>query len=125
MIEVTASGDYKRTEDYLKKLSKGDIYVNFDRYGQMGVDALANATPTDTGETANSWHYRIIRSKTRPAIEWYNTNDVDGYNVAILLQYGHATGTGGYVKGIDYVNPAIRPVFEQILAAVTAELRKG
>ena len=93
---------------------KGDIFSGLDRYGQEGVDALANATPKESGETANSWRYRIIRKRGFVTIEWYNTHVNDGANIAVLIQYGHGTGTGGYVQGIDYINPSIRPVFDRI-----------
>ncbi len=80
----------------------------------MGVDALARATPVATSLTRNSWEYRIIKDRKNPGIEWYNTNVVNGVSVAILIQYGHGTGTGGYVTGRDYINPAMLPVFDMI-----------
>ena len=92
----------------------GDIFSGLDRYGQMGVNALASATPVDTGLTAQSWKYRIVKTRGRYTIEWYNTNVHNGSNVAILIQYGHGTGTGGFVQGRDYINPATRPIFDQI-----------
>jgi hypothetical protein len=80
----------------------------------MGVDALAKATPSESGLTAKSWGYRIYRNRNSTGIEWYNSNENNGVNIAILLQYGHGTGTGGYVSGQDYINPAIRPIFDRI-----------
>jgi hypothetical protein len=80
----------------------------------MGVNALANSTPVETGLTARSWQYRIVKDRRGPTIEWYNTNQVNGTPVAILIQYGHGTGTGGYVAGRDYINPAMRPIFDTI-----------
>jgi hypothetical protein len=85
------------------------------QYGQMGVDALMEATPVETGRAAVSWGYEIVRGAGWVGINWYNTNVEGGYNVALLLQYGHGTGTGGYVQGRDYINPAMAPVFDRIL----------
>lgn len=113
MISITSRGDFKKTDDFLKRLMHGDIYSDLNRYGQMGVEALSKATPIDSSLTSHSWAYRIIKGK-RPGIEWYNTNEVNGTSVAILIQYGHATGTGGYVLGRDYINPAMRPIFDKI-----------
>ncbi len=116
MIRVTSKGDYEKTIRWLRRQSTSVAFENLDKYGRQGVEALRKATKVDTGLTAASWEYRIIKNKKRPAIEWYNTNVVDGTSVAILLQYGHGTGTGGYVQGTDYINPAMRPVFDQIIA---------
>lgn len=114
MISITSKGDYKKTTDFLKRILQGDIYSDLNRYGQMGVDALSNATPVDTSLTSNSWGYRVIKDRKRPGIQWYNKNIESGIPVAILIQYGHATGTGGYVAGRDFINPAMRPVFDKI-----------
>jgi hypothetical protein len=81
----------------------------------MGVAALSNATPVETGETANAWYYKIVRRKGYYSIRWYNSHIEDGMPIAVLLQYGHGTGTGGYVQGRDYINPAIRPIFDQMI----------
>ncbi len=128
MIGITATGDYNKTIVYLTRLSKadvkGDIFSGLDRYGRIGVDALSDATPVDSRLTANSWGYRVIKDRNRPGIEWYNTNVVDNIHVAILIQYGHATGTGGYVAGRDFINPAIQPIFDQISADVWREVTK-
>ena len=101
-------------ESFIDRMLHGDVFSELDRYGALGVSALSRATPVDTGLTAQSWAYRIVRSRGRHTIEWYNTNTRDGLEVAILIQYGHGTGTGGYVAGRDYINPAIRPIFDQI-----------
>lgn len=114
MFQLKSVGDYKSTLDALKKLDNGHIFADLDSYGQMGVDALSIATPTDTGLTSKSWGYRIIKDSYGPGIEWFNTDVEGGVNVAILIQYGHGTGTGGYVQGRDYINPAMRPVFDHI-----------
>lgn len=98
------------------------MFNELDQYGQMGVDALSRATPVESGLTARSWRYKINIGRKRTSIEWYNTNENNGANVAILLQYGHATGNGGYVSGYDYINPAMRPVFDQISERVWSKV---
>lgn len=114
MIEITGSGDFKKTKDFLNKMLKRNQFSELESFGFIGVEALEKATPVDTRFTAGSWKFRIIRDKRNPGIEWYNTNDADGTPVAILIQYGHATGTGGYVQGRDFINPAMRPIFDKI-----------
>jgi hypothetical protein len=123
MISLTSKGDWGSTIKQLKQMATGhDQYANLDKYGKAGVAALARATPVDTGLTADSWKYTIVRTRGRPGIEWYNTNVVNGTSVAILIQYGHGTGTGGYVRGKDYINPAMRPVFDQIVSQFFKEV---
>lgn len=120
MIKITQKGDFKKTFHYLDGVKKIDL-KNLMRYGEKGVAALAAATPKDTGLTADSWYYRIIQTKKGVTLEFLNSNLGDGWApIAILLQYGHATGNGGYVEGRDYINPAIQPIFDEILN----ELRK-
>lgn len=123
MFSFSSKGDYQKLDKFLKSLESGDIFKNLDAYGRKGVSALASATPVRTGLTAKSWQYRIIKSKTRPGIEWYNTNTVNGVEVAVLIQYGHGTGTGGYVQGIDYINPAIRPIFNEIVDDIWRQVK--
>lgn len=118
MAELIVRGSYSRTEKWLNKLAKGDIVYGLNALGRQGVAALASATPSDTGLTAQSWDYRIKKGSGYLEIEWYNTNVVNGFPVAVGLQYGHGTGTGGYVRGIDYINPAIKPVFNEIEKAI-------
>lgn len=113
MISVTSRGDLKKTTDFLNSLRNHQMYTDLHKYGKMGVDALSKATPIESGLTARSWEYRLFKGK-RPGIVWYNTNTIGDTSVAILLQYGYATGTGGYVPGHDYVNPAMKPIFDQI-----------
>lgn len=115
MIRITSSGSGKSSMDWLRRIGGRDIYSDLERYGQMGVAALARATPKETGLTAASWGYRVIRSRRFPGVEWYNTNQADnGTPIAVLLQYGHATRSGSYVPGYDYINPALQPIFDQI-----------
>lgn len=118
MAELIVRGSYSKTERWLNKLAKGDIVSNLSSLGRQGVAALASATPSSTGLTAQSWNYRINQGSGYLEIEWYNTNVVNGFPVAVGLQYGHGTGTGGYVRGIDYINPAIKPVFKEIEKAI-------
>lgn len=113
MFELTSRGSWDNTENFLRRIANGDIFASLDRYGQEGVNALRAATPVDSGITAASWGYEVILTSTSASIVWINTNDV-GKPLAILLQYGHGTGTGGYVQGRDYINPAIKPVFDRI-----------
>lgn len=114
MISFKHRGNFNRTEKFLNTV-KGAGYLNkLAKYGQMGVDALAAATPVDSGLTAASWTYEITSDGKSTTISWINTNVNKYVNIAIILQYGHGTGTGGYVKGRDYINPAMRPIFDQI-----------
>lgn len=122
MITFETSGSFERTESFLSKILSGDIYRSLDKYAREGVSALASATPVDSGLAAASWSYNITRSKGSAEIEWTNSNDENGVKVVILLQYGHGTGTGGYVKGRDFINPAIRPIFDKIAAEVWKEV---
>lgn len=115
MITFRHKGNFSKFTKYLEKASNAARIDILDKYGREGVAALASATPIDSGETANSWAYRIVRSKESVAIEFYNTNIQNGVPIAIILQYGHGTGTGGWVEGRDYINPAIQPIFDRIV----------
>lgn len=118
MISITTSGSFDQTRKYLQKLARGDFYQGLDRLARAGVAALARATPVDSGLSAGSWTYNIERSRASLTITWSNTDVENGFPVALMLQYGYATGTGGYVQGRDYINPAMRPIFDQIEQAV-------
>jgi hypothetical protein len=119
VFSVTSTGTPGTTEAYLAKLRNMDILNRLNQYGQMGVDALSSATPVDSGATAHSWYYTVTRNGNSYSIEWHNSNVTkDGSPVAILLQYGHGTGTGGYVQGRDFINPAMKPVMDKIAAEV-------
>ena len=114
LIRITTKGDFNNTLRFLNKMSKFQINKILEKYGQMGVEALRSATPIDSGKTAESWGYEISVGKEGATIHWTNTNQNKGVYIAVILQYGHGTGTGGYVQGVDYINPAIRPVFDKI-----------
>lgn len=114
VIEFTQKGDYKKTEKFLHRLVESRYRNKLDKYGKMGVEALKAATPKDTGKTADSWKYEIIEEKGRLSIYWINTNINKYVNIALILQYGHATRNGGWVEGRDYINPAIQPIFDKM-----------
>lgn len=121
MISFVSKGSLDRTEQFLRGKAKLDVTALLNRYGAEGVRALSGATPVDSGETAQSWSYEIVRDSHSTSIIWNNSHVENGRPIAILLQYGHATRTGGYVQGRDYINPAMRPIFDQI----EAEVRKA
>lgn len=114
MFRFTSTGDFRKTENFLNALGKGDIYASLERAGQQGVAALRAATPVDSGATAAAWSYRVTKTRTSASVAWYNANTAGGKPIAIMLQYGHGTGTGGYVQGRDFINPAMRPIFDKI-----------
>lgn len=117
-------GNLKKTKRFLKRMSEEEYLKCLDKYGRKGVEALTLATPRDSGKTAESWDYRINRDKDGVKITWTNSNVNKGVNIAIILQYGHGTRNGGYVQGRDYINPAIRPIFDQMAAEVWGEVTK-
>lgn len=125
MITFSHKGDLKKTINFLTRAQKVDIVRILDKYGKEGVNALASATPVDSGLTAASWIYEIRDSGGSVSIIWKNTNIVNGVPIAIILQYGHATGTGGFVQGRDYINPAIQPIFDKIADEVWGEVTKS
>lgn len=114
-LEINTSGSFDKTEKFLAYLGKGQLYKNLDGFARRGVSALASATPVDSGATAEGWDYILEVGPGYASIWWVNTHiDATGSPVAILLQYGHGTGTGGYVQGRDYINPAIAPIMDDI-----------
>ena len=123
VIIFRQKGDWKKTRKFLKRCSDLDLDDVLNLYGQEGVDALAKATPKDTGKTAASWSYEVTKDRESIVITWKNSNIVDGVPIAVILQYGHGTRNGGYVEGVDYINPAMRPVFERIAARAWGEVR--
>lgn len=114
MISFGISRSGKRTEDFLRRMAQGDMFKSLDSAAQAGVNALASATPTESGLASDSWGYEIQRSAGSVSIKWTNSDVENGFPVAIMLQYGHGTGTGGYVQGQDYINPAMKPIFDRI-----------
>jgi hypothetical protein len=124
MITVTEKGSFKNTEKYLNGLKKIDQTVVLNKYGSLGVNALSNATPAKTGLTSESWSFTIVQRPGYYSIRWHNSNVKDGIPVAILIQYGHGTGTGGYVQGRDFIMPAIRPIFDQMAAEAWKEVTR-
>lgn len=125
MITFSVSGSFTRTDNFLKKMSDGSIYKVLSKYGEVGVQALSSATPASTGRAAQSWSYIVTRNAQGWELSWTNSDIENGFKVAIGIQYGYGTGTGGYVAGRDYINPAIRPVFDQIAQAVWNEVTRA
>lgn len=114
MIEITQTGNFKNIEKFLSFKRQQKWIRILNKYGKIGSQVLANATPVDSGKTAASWDYEIYIGQTSLNLYWTNTNINKGVNIAVILQYGHGTRTGGYVEGRDYINPAIRPVFDKM-----------
>ena len=125
MIRFTHKGDFSKTLRFLNKAKTNTILSILHRYGQDGVRALAANTPIDTGNTASSWGYEVVHTSGRSKIYWTNSNIQKGVSIAIILQYGHGTRTGGYVQGRDYINPAIRPIFDKIAELAWQEVTNG
>lgn len=125
IIVFRQKGDFEKTTKFLKGARPGKLDAVLDRYGQKGVEALAAATPKDTGKTAASWYYTVHRGKDSITLTWSNTNIVDGVPIAVILQYGHGTRNGGYVAGKDYINPALKPIFDEIADRAWEEVRRG
>ena len=125
MIVFSHKGDLSKTMNFLRKMSHGDYLTGLEKYGEKGVEALRSATPMDTGRTANSWGYEITNTSNGYSIIWTNSNINDGVVIAVILQYGHGTRNGGYVQGRDYINPAIRPIFDEIAETAWKEVRKS
>lgn len=125
MVVIRHRGDLKKTRNFLEKIVRQNYRDVLEKYGKRGVDALSAATPRDTGKTAGSWEYEIEQTQTSYTIGFNNTNLNHGVSIALLLQYGHGTRNGGYVEGIDYINPALRPVFEKLADEAWQEVVKG
>ena len=124
MISFRQQGDFSNLSRFLEKAKESVKIGMLDKYGRAGVEALASATPKDTGLTAASWKYEIKRQNGSVSIEFYNTNVQKGRPIAIIMQYGHATGNGGWVEGRDYINPAIQPLFDKIAKEAWEEVSK-
>lgn len=122
MITVKTKGDSDKTKRYLRRAAKASPMNILQRYGEMGLEALKEATPKDTGLTANSWYYEIVHEGDQYYLNYYNSNIQNGMRIAVILDLGHGTGNGGYVQGRNYIKPAIRPIFDQIAAAAWKEV---
>lgn len=125
MISFKQRGDFSKTEKFLKKSFGRDYIGVLEKYAQQGVAALSAATPIDSGLTATSWQYNIIQNEDTISIVWENLNIQKGVNIAIILQYGHGTRNGGYVSGRDYINPALRPIFDKMADAAWKEVTRS
>lgn len=122
MISFRQRGDFSKLTRYLERAKEVARIGDLDKYGRQGVAALESATPKDTGLTSKSWKYEIKQSKGSVSISFYNTNIQNGVPIAILLQYGHGTRNGGWVQGRDYINPAIQPIFDEIVKSAWKEV---
>lgn len=114
VITLVQKGNFKKTNNFIEKALEFVRLGELDKYGRQGVKALAEATPIDSGETSQSWYYKIERNKSSVSIVWCNSHVENGCNIAVILQYGHGTRNGGWVQGRDYINPAIQPLFDEI-----------
>ncbi len=123
MISFRQKGDFSKTTKFLERATSMNLQ-DLDRFGKEGVRALSSATPVDTGKTAKSWYYKIVKKKGYTSITFYNSNIQNGVPIAIILQYGHGTRNGGWVQGRDYINPAIQPIFDKIVDAAWKEVTK-
>lgn len=126
MITFKHTGDFKMTTRFFSRMTGGQYLLNaIKKYGQIGCDALAAATPVDTGLTAESWEFAIEVGQGSVSLIWSNTNENKSLNIVYLLVYGHGTGTGGWVQGRDFITPAIEPVMDQIVEAVWREVKSA
>lgn len=124
MIKVTQKGDFERITSYLTRIKNKRFLKNLETYAVQGVEALRNATPVDTGLTASSWYYEITQEGDTTKLAFHNSNVNEYVNIAIILQYGHGTGTGGWVQGRDYINPALQPIFDKLAEDAWKEATK-
>ena len=124
MIKFSQKGDFSKLTSFLEKAKEVVKLGDLDKYGKAGVEALSSATPIESGLTASSWYYKIENKDGKASINFYNSNIQNGVPIAILLQYGHGTGTGGGVEGRDYINPAIQPIFDKILNDSSKDVTK-
>lgn len=124
MISFRQKGDFSKLNRYFERVKEAAKIGVLDKYGQAGVSALSSATPVESGKTADSWYYEIKRQNGSVSIEFKNSNINKGVPIAVILQFGHGTGTGGWVQGRDYINPAIQPIFDKIAEDAWKEVTK-
>lgn len=126
MIKITTRGSFAKSQTFLQRMRNREQFKALAKYGPVGVNALKSATPQETSKTANSWYYEIVDKPGYFSIHWLNSHleDPGMIPIAVLIQYGHATGNGGYIQGVDYINPAMRPIFEQIATDMWREVTK-
>lgn len=124
MISFRQKGDFSKLNRYLERVKEAVKLGDLDKYGREGVAALSSATPVESGKTANSWYYEIERQNGSVSIVFKNSNINNGVPIAIILQYGHGTGTGGWVQGRDYINPTIQPIFDRMANDAWKEVTK-
>ena len=124
MISFRQKGDFSKLTRFMERAKQVVRAGDLDKYGREGVAALASATPVETGLTANSWYYQIENKEGTIKLSFHNSNIQNGVPVAIVIQYGHATGNGGWVQGRDYINPAVRPIFDNITQNIWREVTK-
>lgn len=125
MIRFKHRGNFNKLQKFFFRMTNRDYLTILSEYGRKGVEALASSTPVDTGKTADSWEYTIETTSNRTTISWSNSNENQGYNIALMLQYGHGTKNGGYVRGLDYINPAIKPIFEAMAGELWKEVTRA
>lgn len=126
VVQMSEKGDFKKTFRFLKAMKEKKFLSSLDKYGERGVQLLSENTPRDTGLTASSWYYKIEDDGNTLKLTWYNSNvKKDYFNVALMLQYGHATKNGGWVEGIDYINPALKPLFDEMEKDIWEEVKSS
>jgi hypothetical protein len=124
VVQMSEKGDFKKTFKFLKAMQEKKFLSNLNKYGERGVQLLSENTPRDTGLTASSWYYKIEDDGETLTLTWYNSNiKKDYFNVALMLQYGHATKNGGWIEGIDYINPALKPLFDEMEKDIWEEVK--
>lgn len=124
MIKIKEKGDYSKITNYLNRIKKINDSIDLDKYGQRGVEALMSNTPKDTGLTSRSWYYNIEKRQDSTIINFYNSNIQNGIPIAIILQYGHSTKNGGWVEGIDYINPSLQSIFKDLADSAWKEVTR-
>jgi len=124
VIEFRHKGDFRKTDGFLRSLKHFDIESILHKYGKEGVEALRAATPVDTGLTASSWYYEIVKGDGKTSVVWKNSNTKNFVNIAMIIQMGHATADGTWVEGVDYINPALQPIFDSIAKDAFEEIKR-